>query len=275
MSRIAVMGDVGGHFTSLQKELIRLGANDDLELPDDLTIIQIGDIVHRGPDSDLVVEYINRQLNIHPDRWIQLLGNHECYYFFNPHLFDWDKEISPASQEFLLDWWNTDKAKLAVSFSDKNGKDYLVTHAGITFSFWERRLGKPEKAASAARKINAMKEYDLPTLLHSGVMIEGKDVDGLAGPIWAEATREVNPGWMVAENGMPFNQIHGHSVSYDWYAEKFQNTYTGTTEVTIEKAKKHVHVPIGEREIIEIDPNHTEVPQLEWESIVFEDAILH
>ena len=55
-ARVAVIGDVGGHLAELRRELVRLGADEETgELPDDLTIVQVGDLVHRGPDSAGVV----------------------------------------------------------------------------------------------------------------------------------------------------------------------------------------------------------------------------
>ena len=56
--RVAVVGDVAGHLDELRTELRRLGADGGTgRLPDDLTIIQVGDLVHRGPASDAVVAW--------------------------------------------------------------------------------------------------------------------------------------------------------------------------------------------------------------------------
>ena len=50
--RVAVIGDVAGHLDELQTELVRLGADGaTLELPAGLQVIQVGDLIHRGPDS--------------------------------------------------------------------------------------------------------------------------------------------------------------------------------------------------------------------------------
>ena len=43
-TRVAVIGDVGGHLAELRRELVRLGADQETgELPADLTIVQVGD----------------------------------------------------------------------------------------------------------------------------------------------------------------------------------------------------------------------------------------
>jgi Calcineurin-like phosphoesterase len=50
--RVAVIGDVGGQASELHRALAGLGADDEtLELSSDLMVIQLGDLVHRGPDS--------------------------------------------------------------------------------------------------------------------------------------------------------------------------------------------------------------------------------
>jgi hypothetical protein len=46
-----VIGDIGGHLSELRTELVRLGAGPDGWLPDDLIVVQVGDLIHRGPDT--------------------------------------------------------------------------------------------------------------------------------------------------------------------------------------------------------------------------------
>ena len=71
MGRIAVIGDVGGHLGHLRAALIALGADgDDLRLPSDLTVIQVGDLVDRGPDSSGVLDLVGRLLDDQPEQWI-------------------------------------------------------------------------------------------------------------------------------------------------------------------------------------------------------------
>src|SRR5262245_10556089 len=81
MSRIAVIGDVGGHPGQLTDALRSLGAGGTrLSLPDDLVVVQVGDLVDRGPDSAGVLQLVSRYLDEQPAQWIQLLGNHEAQY---------------------------------------------------------------------------------------------------------------------------------------------------------------------------------------------------
>jgi hypothetical protein len=60
--RVAVVGDIGGHATELRAELTRLGEDKDGRLPSDLVVIQVGDLIHRGPDSDDVVKLVDNYL---------------------------------------------------------------------------------------------------------------------------------------------------------------------------------------------------------------------
>jgi len=47
MGRIAVIGDVGGHLGQLEAALAALGATGgDRRLPDDLTVVQVGDLIN-------------------------------------------------------------------------------------------------------------------------------------------------------------------------------------------------------------------------------------
>ena len=91
--RVAVIGDVGGHLSELRRELVRLGADEETgELPADLTIVQVGDLVHRGPDSAGVVRLVDRHLRARPGQWIQLVGNHEAQYLTAP-AFAWPERL--------------------------------------------------------------------------------------------------------------------------------------------------------------------------------------
>ena len=63
-----MIGDVGGHLAELRRELVRLGADPETgELPADLTIVQVGDLVHRGPGLAGVVGLVDRHLRADPD----------------------------------------------------------------------------------------------------------------------------------------------------------------------------------------------------------------
>jgi hypothetical protein len=100
-----VIGDVAGHLDELRTELRRLGADRGTgRLPGDLTIVQVGDLVDRGPDSDAVVALVDGDLTRQPMHRVQLVGNHEADYLRDP-VFDWPERISARSRDALRRWW--------------------------------------------------------------------------------------------------------------------------------------------------------------------------
>ena len=95
--RVAVIGDVGGHLAALRFELFRLGADPHTgTLPPGLTVVQVGDLVHRGPDSEGVVALVDRYLREQPGQWIQIVGNHEAFYLTEP-MFHWRERVTEAT----------------------------------------------------------------------------------------------------------------------------------------------------------------------------------
>jgi hypothetical protein len=74
MSTVMIIGDVGGcsaHLAAAVEPVL-----DDA----DTVVIQVGDLIDRGPDSPGVLALVGRRLDLAPDRWIQLVGNHESQY---------------------------------------------------------------------------------------------------------------------------------------------------------------------------------------------------
>lgn len=59
-ARIAVIGDVSGYAGRLQQLLRRLGADiEQATLPPDLIVVQVGDLVHKGPDSERALTMVD------------------------------------------------------------------------------------------------------------------------------------------------------------------------------------------------------------------------
>ena len=79
--RVAIFGDVGGHARPLFDALVRLGMDPDtLTIPFDLTVVQVGDLIHRGPETGGVLNLVAQIIATQPARWVQLVGNHEALY---------------------------------------------------------------------------------------------------------------------------------------------------------------------------------------------------
>ncbi len=124
VTRLALIGDIGGHLQQLQEALWSLGV--DNRIPDDLIVIQVGDLVHKGPDSDAVVELVDGFLQDQPDRWVQLMGNHEACHL-GADLFAHD-QVSPQTEATLQRWYDDGLLRLGVAVSSDLGP-ILVTHA--------------------------------------------------------------------------------------------------------------------------------------------------
>jgi Calcineurin-like phosphoesterase len=208
--RIAVIGDVAGHVGELRAELRRLGADRETgRLPDDLTVVQVGDLVHRGPASDAVVELVDGYLTLQSAQWVQLVGNHEAQYLRDP-AFAWPERISQRSGDTLRRWWAAGQMRAATWVRDA-AESFLITHAGVTVDFWRVTLGAPRTAEQAATAINSLIGTDDGALFRAGTMLHRRARD--AGPLWAATAAELLPGWLTTT--LPFSQIHGHDSVFD------------------------------------------------------------
>jgi hypothetical protein len=209
----------------LRLELASLGVGRDGLIPLDLAVIQVGDLVHRGPESDAVIELVDRYLHAQPHRWTQLEGNHESIYV-RPPAFRWSHKMSRRSGRTIRRWWRDGAAVLATTI-DAAGESFLVTHAGVTAGFWSHVIGGPPTAAEAARRINELATTDPDAVFRGGRVLTGTP-NTFAGPLWADAVAELAPGW--ADRRLPFSQIHGHSTIVDWRGN-LMNPYSETSSL--------------------------------------------
>lgn len=257
--RVAVIGDIGGHLEELRRALREVGVSETGVLPDDLVVVQVGDLVHRGPDSDGVIRLVDHYLTTYPDQWIQLIGNHEVHYL-RAHSFLWAEKISYASRRILKKWWRADLLHAAVAI-ETDGEDFLVSHAGVTEQFWREHLEAPGTAVEAARRINAFARNGCDTLYGGGAMLDSSGPNPMVGPIWASRSEELVPGW--CERELPFSQIHGHSGNHG-HCDDPLTTYDPVThhEVT--------ELPGGR--LIGIDPGHLAAPTPDWSAFVVATA---
>lgn len=258
--RHAVIGDVGGHAGALRQELVRLGVDlDEARLPEDLTIVQLGDLVHRGPDSEEVVELVERLLAGSGGRWIQLVGNHEAQYLRHP-AFSWRDWIAPGAQELVRGWWARQEMVAAAVVPGRQG-DVLVTHAGLTEEFWRRDLGAAQTPVAAAALLNEMAAHGDNTLFRSGAMLTGGRPNHRAGPLWAQATGELLDSW--EGHKVPFSQVHGHSSAFDWHSGRWRPG-APVENTRLDHAASHEVTSFLGGEIIGIDPGHGLQPRLAW-----------
>lgn len=265
-TRIAVTGDVGGHFGPLIHLLEELGVRfgTEIDWPDDLHVVQVGDLVHRGPASSEVVGLVAGLLE--RGVWTQIVGNHEQLYVDRP-VFGWNEVIEETAQARLRDWWADGRLRPAAAVTDSSGDEWLITHAGLTAGFWRQGLGAPD---SAAETVEALKEAAVDgALWHPGTMLLGAD-DDHAGPVWAAAGTEVYPSWPRLEVEMPFNQVHGHSSAFDWNRDQWYAESWIQAQIRLDVDHRHAAFVHAGRRIVGIDPCH-----LAEAAPVFAPLVLH
>lgn len=273
--RVAVFGDVGGQHDELCSALIDLGMDPDSnQLPDDLTVVQIGDLIHRGPDTARTLRLVRRILQRHPDRWVQLAGNHEALYLPHGPAFQWPETLSDDAVTLLRDWWRDGTMKVAVGLQTDVG-DLLLTHAGLTSSLW-RKLGCRTNVREVAAQLNALPHTNPPALFETGRMMNGGTPNWNAGPLWAEAGSELYPSWLaVAREGVPvpFGQVHGHSSAMFWRDRQWRGHFAARPYFIPKYRQRHLVGVIDGQFFAGIDPDFGKfAPQFTWAPLVFENA---
>lgn len=257
MTRIAVIGDVGGHADQLRNALRHLGAENG-QLPPDLTVVQVGDLVDRGPDSLGVLTTVTPLLT---DRWTQLIGNHEQQYLPGAKPF-WPDPLPHEGVERLREWWADGRLKIATAIAAQ-GEEFLLTHAGLTLPAW-RRLGEPATAAEAADLLNERPEL----IWHTGAHAR----DDQAGPLWAESGAALHEPWMSYRGIVPFSQIHGHSSIVHFGQERWRCDGRVRQRATVDWHSRHVRVRVGGRTFIGVDPGHGRTGATSWRPLLLDDA---
>jgi Calcineurin-like phosphoesterase len=262
MTRIAVLGDLSGHLAPFAQALGDLGVDiAAAQVPDDLAVVQVGDLIHKGPDSDTIVALVDRLLDANPDRYVQLLGNHEDQYLGGQRFYE-QTPLAPGTIATLRRWRAAGTLRVAAAIRTIGGESYLVTHAGLTRLNFLHHVGTDE-VGQAAEVINGLTKTR-PKVIHAaGVMLTDLR-SGLAGPLWAEATRELYAGWLrAAATGQPppFGQIHGHCPLLDFTGEPISPLPADLARlVVVDRARRHVCLTIGGQRFINLDPGFDDRP---------------
>ena len=265
-----MIGDVSGHLETLREELRRLGANADGRLPDDLVVVQVGDLVHRGPDSDQIVELVDDYLSEQPDNWIQLMGNHEALYL-GTTTFRWPQRLSPRSARTVRRWFYTGAMIGAVAIHGTD-ESFLVTHAGLTGRFWHDVLGGPADVGAAADRLATLATHKPAVYARPGHLLGGNRLNLGAGPLWAAASSELLPSWRGIE--LPFSQVHGHGSPIDWSCDDLSTRSPAHHPVLIDPVAKHTSVELPGGRIIGVDPDHGRLhPRQRWQAWLAPDPI--
>lgn len=260
---VVVFGDTGGHYKQLYRALEALGFDGvSGKLPENLTVIHLGDLVHRGPDSDLLAPLVDDIMRENPGQWVQLLGNHELHHVPGAPKF-WRCECSAATVELINSWHENGLGVYAhgidgeVVIAASETETYTASglffaHGGLSRGFWQE-LGEPWSPEATAALVNS-----LPVKVASrpGVMLGVPSTTrGLPpGPVWSLASEEVWETWRKLF--VPFSQLHGHSAAFHWPSSRWfssvSDTFSRATELFPEKRLSVT--PMGEEFLFGADP---------------------
>lgn len=248
MARIVIVGDVGGCAEQLEWVVLPL-----VEDPDTI-VVQVGDLVDRGPDTPGVLRFVEERLRA--GRWIQLVGNHEAQYLGGVSF--WPEPLADADADRLRGWWLREWLRVAAAVRTADGEELLLCHAGLTVESW-RELGEPVTAGTAADLLNTRPE---PLLW------------GFDGPLWAEAGSRLYPSWLNQVESLPFSQVHGHSTvvrfeSREWACEERIRSRT-----TVDWTARHTVTRCGMGRFIGVDPKHGRTGAPQWSPLILQDAEL-
>ena len=136
------------------------------------------------------------------------------------------------------------------AITDSNGEGYLITHAGLTES-WYRDIAKtkgynsskgfpattdttdttdymqdtltqatlsPDAYPSHLEVSDYLNKADINDLIEAGNIIQPVS-NSHAGIFWADCSSELYPSW-VDVDFVPFHQVHGHTTIYSWEQKK-------------------------------------------------------
>ncbi|GAA4465927.1 metallophosphoesterase [Phytohabitans houttuyneae] len=250
MAKIVVIGDVGGCADQLAEAIEPI-----VEDPAAL-VIQVGDLIDRGPDSSGVLALVRRRFDAGTDSWIQLIGNHEAQYLGGGRF--WPHQLASNDAQLLQTWWMKEWLRVAAAVRTADGEELLVTHAGLSVDAW-RDLGAPVTASTAADLLNTRPEQ----LLWND-----------RGPLWAEAGPDVYQSWMYAREPVPFGQVHGHSTIVSYRRETWLCGERIRQRATVDWTARHTITRIGGCRFIGIDPKHGNTGAPTWSPLILHDAVL-
>lgn len=250
--RTYLIGDIHGRADVYMRalELCEVRAS---QIPKGVTVCQVGDLIHGGPNSLQCLQISQRLLEKNPQSYIQLLGNHELHYLGGPLLHGDGKPLSRSAQQVLASI--SDNAKLACALQSRCLGEVLVTHGGLTRGLFEE-IGSPGDAADAAALINSMPRN---RSVKPGKLVTGQ-LDTSCGVAHARTGAELAGSWLSHQ--MPFSQIHGHEGVWWWPGEDFHSDVPHKVRERsgVDLGRRQSWVRIGGKMLLSIDPK----PEPRW-----------
>lgn len=248
-----IFGDSSGHLLPLLNSLKKIGFNfNTLQLPQDIRVIHVGDLVNKGNDSNLLVSIVDRIMSTNRN-WIQLFGNHELQYVAGGTQF-WDTQLNDTSIATVNSWWDNQRAKLAYGLIAErmtiiNNKKYdfshplLITHSGISYELFEN-LGATQDIRTLVHQLNDLS-------IHQAAQIDGMNT------AWT-TIQKLYSSWEDQKIGI--NQINGHNTPYDWILKE---PYPNTADYVLDYCQRVSITVSGTSFQVGTDPGFSEVADLE------------
>lgn len=231
-------------------------------MPTGLLVVQLGDLVDRGPDSAGAVRLADRFVRNAGGRYVQLLGNHEGHRFTDLHL----GHAGPLPDETLGTihrWWSTGQGHLAVALDTARFGPLVVTHAGLSPQVW-RSIGAPATARETAERLDRWVGRDADRAFTPRP--DGLDVGFCPGVTWGEPA-DLYAAWLDEDELPPFGQVHGHASAWSWKHRRWRKRTPGAVRaasVGVDADRCHLHVEIHGVAFVGIDPGHLEEPHRPW-----------
>lgn len=270
-ARYAILPDVGAHLEVFKNMLEKAGVNlATLVIPEGLTIIQLGDLVHKGvePLECLRLAYNMKQKN--GGKYIQILGNHEAHYLGGPDLTGRAgvTHIGVESEELLKHMWREGLMQPAYAAETVDGET-LFTHGGLTHTTWLKAgagdaLHTAEKLNTAgsnlAAKINNTSDTEL--LFKEGKLLTGI-VTSDVGVIHPRTGSEFTHSWLQKKS-MPFHQIHGHETMKHWAGGDWHDDVPEYVKLLtiVDEVNRYTKIFVGNKYIWSVDPAYGVAPPL-------------
>jgi hypothetical protein len=265
--RVALLGDIGGHAAELRNALDALGCDTEAgTVPDRLLVVQVGDLIDRGPDSAEVVRLAESFIRNAGSGYVQLFGNHEGQRFTDLHL----KHVDPLPDATLATihrWWSTRRAHLAIALDTDQFGPLLVTHAGLSPAMW-RSIGSPDSARKTAEVLNAWVGTDADRAFTPPPRSDDRSFR--PGVTWGEPA-DLYTAWLTENEPPPFAQVHGHASAWSWKRDRWRKSTPSIVRdapVDIDGERRHLRVEIRGKTFVGIDPGHLETPRKPWSPLL-------
>lgn len=286
-----VFGDTGGHAKQLFTALREIGIEPrDGIIPKGKRVVHCGDLIHKGPNSKVLLAVVDTLIRQNPGQWEQILGNHEFQHISGSPVF-WRCDCDAEDIEIINAWFDEGLAKATFAVDEAHDvaisvkprvplhaeKGMFFSHAGLTRKWWEVYIGPDRTLEEGSRLMNSQPVY---MLTQPGEMLTGR-TNLAAGPAWATGNNEVYNSWVDPDSSefidMDFVQVHGHSLSFDWKSKKWwartdRSFRDFKNDTKLDETNRAVVTSMAGGTLIGIDPGYSKLADNEKQTYLTFDT---